>query len=640
MIAIGNINALSIDNPTVNPDFPKTTDSVMICANVDGEGAGITNVELSCSSLIHTLITEDMTGTSGDYCTEFYISGFQDNEIMSCEITAEDDSPTTETLTVPDFTYDGLPPTIINSNGPYSGNEGTNVPLSASGSDTVDMNLDYLWDLDNNNIYETSGQNTNFICLDDSVNTINVKAIDDAGFESIDETTVTCDNVAPVAEANGAYSVSEGSSVQLTGSATDVPADILNYAWDLDNNGTYETIGQNPMFLCSVAETYNVGLRVTDDDEGVGIDTTTINCGNAAPVINSMSVSPTSINEGQLTTLTASFSDTGDTNLNYEINWGDGSTTTTGSTSDGTISKTHQYMDDDADDKYTITLTVTDSDSASTIDTKEFIVNNLAPWNINAGKDQNSAIGDEIQFFGNAEDVAGDTLIYNWDFGDSTSSTEQNPIHIYYTARGTYTVILTVSDEDGGVSTDTLTIIVLDYKLQLNSGWNLISIPLVPEEDNTSINYVFGDEIIDNAEIVWSYQNGQWKYNTPLSDGTRWTATSGRIQNIIPGYGYYIKMDNEVTSYKNGERMYDNDGFTTPKPPFVTLTPSWNLIGHYGMVESLTKDLALTTLGGRDSTLLDNNGIAVSTMNPTEGYWLFITGTGNVDYAPSNDAYN
>jgi PKD repeat protein len=46
-----------------------------------------------------------------------------------------------------------------------------------------------------------------------------------------------------------------------------------------------------------------------------------------------------------------------------------------------------------------------------------------------------------------------------WDFGDGTTSTEQNPTHVY-TAVGNYTASLTVSDAGGNVSTKTIGITV------------------------------------------------------------------------------------------------------------------------------------------------------------------------------------
>lgn len=42
----------------------------------------------------------------------------------------------------------------------------------------------------------------------------------------------------------------------------------------------------------------------------------------------------------------------------------------------------------------------------------------------------------------------GEDLIYDWDFGDEGSSELASPEHIYSSA-GTYTVTLTVSNENG-----------------------------------------------------------------------------------------------------------------------------------------------------------------------------------------------
>jgi PKD repeat protein len=45
-------------------------------------------------------------------------------------------------------------------------------------------------------------------------------------------------------------------------------------------------------------------------------------------------------------------------------------------------------------------------------------------------------------------DPDGSVVGWNWDFGDALSSTQQNPVHTFATA-GTYTVTLTVTDDDG-----------------------------------------------------------------------------------------------------------------------------------------------------------------------------------------------
>jgi outer membrane protein assembly factor BamB len=67
-----------------------------------------------------------------------------------------------------------------------------------------------------------------------------------------------------------------------------------------------------------------------------------------------------------------------------------------------------------------------------------------------------------IQFTGT---IYGGVLPYNylWDFGDGTTSTEQNPIHSYE-HHGNYTATFTVTDAEGNSSNDTASVFV-DYAL-------------------------------------------------------------------------------------------------------------------------------------------------------------------------------
>ena len=54
-------------------------------------------------------------------------------------------------------------------------------------------------------------------------------------------------------------------------------------------------------------------------------------------------------------------------------------------------------------------------------------------------------------------DPDNNTLTYNWNFGDGTSSTSANPSHTFNTA-GNFNVVLTVTDHPGATNTDSLTI--------------------------------------------------------------------------------------------------------------------------------------------------------------------------------------
>jgi len=61
------------------------------------------------------------------------------------------------------------------------------------------------------------------------------------------------------------------------------------------------------------------------------------------------------------------------------------------------------------------------------------------------------SIRDTVQFTDKSYDPDGKVVSWSWDFGDGVISTEQNPTH-RYSADGTYTVTLKVTDDGGAVS--------------------------------------------------------------------------------------------------------------------------------------------------------------------------------------------
>jgi PKD repeat protein len=102
-------------------------------------------------------------------------------------------------------------------------------------------------------------------------------------------------------------------------------------------------------------------------------------------------------------------------------------------------------------------LKITDSFGITDVDNTTVTVKNVAPI-VEAGDNQAVNAGDNVSFSGNFTDPGNDTYIIEWDFGDGYNATGTlTPTHVY-DDEGYYNVTLTVTDDDGGVGTDTLSI--------------------------------------------------------------------------------------------------------------------------------------------------------------------------------------
>ena len=80
------------------------------------------------------------------------------------------------------------------------------------------------------------------------------------------------------------------------------------------------------------------------------------------------------------------------------------------------------------------------------------------PLEVDAGGPYEGIVGEPIQFTGIVEGGV-PPYVFEWDFGDTTTSTEQSPAHAYLTA-GTYEAIFTVVDTLNTVARDTATVTI------------------------------------------------------------------------------------------------------------------------------------------------------------------------------------
>jgi PKD repeat protein len=180
----------------------------------------------------------------------------------------------------------GNRPPIVDAGGPYPGREGRSVTLDQGVATDPDNDypLTYTWDLDHDSIFETPGQVVTHTWPDDGVYTVTLRVDDGWGGVATDVATVTVENVAPTAEAGGPYTTSGGMSVTLVGTGTDVLSDTLTYAWNLDDDDTFETPGRVVTYTWMTTGTYTVTLQVDDGDGGVDTDTTTVVVESLAPI--------------------------------------------------------------------------------------------------------------------------------------------------------------------------------------------------------------------------------------------------------------------------------------------------------------------------------------------------------------------
>jgi hypothetical protein len=190
--------------------------------------------------------------------------------------------------------------------------------------------------------------------------------------------TILPPNFPPSVDAGGPYSVDEGSTVELPANGSDPDGDPLTYAWDLDNDGSFETPDQTVTFSAAGLDgpsSYTVAVQVTDTGGLTATDEATVNVLNVAPSVGPITapMDPAQVNTAINTS--ANFTDPGIPDIHTAVwDWGDNSTSagvvneTNGS---GSTTGSHSYTTPGV---YTIKVTVTDDDGDSGESIYQYVV--------------------------------------------------------------------------------------------------------------------------------------------------------------------------------------------------------------------------------------------------------------------------
>lgn len=293
--------------------------------------------------------------------------------------------------------------------------------------------------------------------LNDGAYTIVLTVTDGNGAHGTVHAVVTAQNLPPVAHIE---IVVKGGKVHTyvpvtfdgsTSKDQSPNGQIVLYEWDLGADGTYEESSTSPTFTYSYTDngTYKLRLRVTDDGGTTALSNPlTIEIVNHIPNC-SFSWAPTSPTEAEEVAFTAVGNDIDGQVVGWRWNFGDGTTSSA-------YSPSHRFPDDGA---YTVTLVVRDDDGEeSKPHTIQIIVVNSPPIAAFSVSSAYTQLGEAVRFTDLSHDTSptGQIVHVAWDFGDGTFCPGDGcgegdihaPIHVY-TTPGTYTVSLSVIDDDG-----------------------------------------------------------------------------------------------------------------------------------------------------------------------------------------------
>jgi len=212
---------------------------------------------------------------------------------------------------------------------------------------------------------------------------------------------------------------------------------------------------------------------------------------------------------------TSTSSDPDGTIASYNWTFGDGFSSTAQNPS-------HTYG---AGGSYTVTLTVTDNQGASSAPFSRSVVLNQPPT---ASFPAPSCSGLTCNFTSTSSDPDGTIASYSWNFGDGFTSTAQNPSHTYGAA-GSYTVTLRVTDNQGAQSPTTsksVTVTAPNSPPIVNAG---------PSETN-----LIGLFYTESATFSDANNDGPWSYTISWGDGSSSSSSTASQGTISASHTYLL----------------------------------------------------------------------------------------------------
>ncbi|MCX6646461.1 MAG: PKD domain-containing protein [bacterium] len=325
----------------------------------------------------------------------------------------------------------------------------------------------YDWDFDGDGTYDFNGTSPDSVWSFFDIGDIDItlRVTDTNGLTDTYIGQVSIGDLDPVAVPDQTvYYVDECDTVEFDGTGSydqDCDGDIIiSYDWDLNGDGTYESTGPNPSYEYNTPGIVDGDLMVTDNEGSTATTGFSIEVSDTMPTAVAI-VDATEIDVCDSVDFSASGSYDGLCGNGgialYEWDFeGDGNWVVDSSTP----SYSFEYVGN-----FTPSCRVTDGEgNTDEVDLPTITVNNVLPTAVIAADKTDVQVDEVINFDGSGSldnDCDGAEIsMYEWNFqGDGMYWVDAGPNTTHsYSVFGTYYPQLRVTDDEGGIDTDSMEI--------------------------------------------------------------------------------------------------------------------------------------------------------------------------------------
>jgi PKD repeat protein len=263
----------------------------------------------------------------------------------------------------------------------------------------------------------------------------------------------------PTAVIQGPTTGQTGQDLTFDGSASQASSPIQSIDWDFGDNTTGSGVLATHAY--AQAGSYQITLTITDQSGQSGNTTSQVDVTDPPPPNQppqAIIVGPTTFDAGQPVTFDGSSSTPAGAIVNYQWDFGDG-TTATGPIVDYTFGTPGSYN---------VTLTVTDGSGQTSTATSAVTVNPVqatilpaplppieppaVPPTANISGPSQAAVGETVIFDGGFSSSSSPIVSFEWGLGDGATGSGMG-VSYAYGAPGIYIVTLKVTDQNGLSST-------------------------------------------------------------------------------------------------------------------------------------------------------------------------------------------